>query len=111
MNYRRITIGVVAGWILWLALVCTAIAMEALEPRFPRWVVDADLPDTIGGVCRVAAWPIAVGGWQFIWGDGPQSPSWVTSLPFNVLVGLVLYGSIGMFIGAVYDRLKKQKKA
>ena len=100
MKYRSVTIGVIAGWTLWLILVGIAIAIESLEPKFPQWVQEADLPDTIGGISRLAAWPVVVGGWLFIWGDGAQPPSWVTSLPFNVLVGVILYGSLGAGIAA-----------
>lgn len=53
----------------------------------------------------VAALPVAAGGWLFVWGDGAQPPSWVTGIPFNVLVGLVLYGGLGVMAARHWDAI------
>ena len=93
---RYLVTGVLAGWGLWLAFYAAAYAVEASETYWPKMLRDADLPDTIGTVLLVAALPVAAGGWLFVWGDGAQPPSWVTGIPFNVLVGLALYGALGV---------------
>ena len=108
--WRSILIGVVAGWALWGALIGAGYACEAFETWFPKWAHKADIPDTLGTVLIVAALPVAVGGWLFIWGDGPQPPPWVTSVPFNVAVGLILYGLLGGVIAIIYGRRRKQQQ-
>ena len=97
---------VLAGWIFWLAMVALYYAYEAfaraLVPKAIRRAVDFLM--TIEGL---ATWPVALGGWLFIWGDGPQPERWVTGLPFNVAVAFVIYGALGLAVGAIFNRLRK----
>ena len=106
---RTFVIGMLAGWTLWVALYAAAHAVEASETYWPRLLRDADLPDTIGSALLVIALPVAAGGWLFVWGDGPQPPAWVTGVPFNVAVGLILWGTLGVLAMTVYTRLRKPK--
>jgi len=106
---RQYIIGVLSGWTLWIALYASAFAVEASETYFPKFLRDADVPDTLGTVLLVAAVPVAAGGWLFIWGDGPQPPEWVTGVPFNVAVGLLLYGALGVIAAAIYARRHKPR--
>jgi hypothetical protein len=103
---RRYLIRVLAGWTLWAVLYAAAFAVEASETYWPRLLRDADLPDMLGTVLIVAAMPVAAGGWLFVWGDGPQPEPWVTGVPFNVAVGLLLYGIVGLVAGAIFSRLR-----
>jgi len=97
---------ILAGWAVWLTMVALYYSYEAfgraLMPKAIRRAVDVAM--TIEGV---ATWPVALGGWLFVWGDGEQPPRWVTGMPFNVAVGLVLYGVLGLVIGALYSAWRK----
>jgi len=104
---RYLVIGMLAGWALWPTLIVAAYGIDASERFAPQWVIRSDIPDTLASVLIVAAWPVAAGGWLFIWGDGPQPPEWVTGWPFNVAVGLLLYGTLGAIAGAIYARRHK----
>ena len=105
---RHHIIHILAGWALWAGLYAAAFAVESSETSWPRLLRDADVPDMLGTVLIVAAMPVAAGGWLFVWGNGAQPESWVTGLPFNVTVGLVLYGVLGLIVGAIYGRLRKR---
>jgi hypothetical protein len=106
---RRYLIRIFAGWVFWATLYAAAFAVEASEIYWPRLLRDADVPDMLGTACLVAAMPVAAGGWLFVWGDGPQPEPWVTGVPFNVAVGLLLYGVLGLVVGAIYSRWRSPK--
>jgi len=108
---RHYLIGMVAGWAVWLILMAGAYGVDASERFAPMWVREADIPDTVATALIVAALPVKFGGWLFIWGDGPQPPEWVSGLPLNTLVGLVLYGSLGVAAAAIYGRGKRRSKS
>jgi hypothetical protein len=101
---RSVVIGILVGWALWAIIFGAGAACQTLEPWFPRWAKLADIPDTLATSFMVAAAPVAVGGWLLIWGDGPQPPAWVKSLPFNLFIALVLYGAMGALIGYLIAR-------
>jgi hypothetical protein len=96
--------GAIVGVSLWAFVVVGAFAMEANQSRFPQWMEQADLVDTIGSVLMVIAAPIAVGGWLMIWGDGPQPPAWLTSIPFSICFGICFYGLLGSLIGLIFSK-------
>lgn len=70
-------IGGIAGELFWGLAILGAYFFEAFESSFPRWFLELDLADTFGSICAVVAAPVAIGGWLFIWRDGPQPPAWV----------------------------------
>ena len=102
-HIKRICVGVA----VWLTMVAVYYGYEAfgraLVPKVIRRAVDFVM--TVEGV---ATWPVALGGWLFVWGDGEQPPRWVTGMPFNVAVGLVIYGGLGLVVGALWSRLRRQ---
>lgn len=106
---RRFVGRICAGWIFWLALVAMYYSYQSaareLVPKAIRRAVDFLM--TIEGL---ATWPVALGGWLFVWGDGPQPEPWVTGMPFNVAVGLVLYGVLGLAVGALYSWWRKSRR-
>jgi hypothetical protein len=96
--------GSIFGLIIWILSGLAAYGLEASEASFPRWMKQLDLVDTVGSVFMVIAAPIAVGGWLMIWGDGPQPPSWLTSLSFNVGFGICFYALLGGVVGLWFSK-------
>jgi hypothetical protein len=92
-------IGGIAGEFFWGLAILGAYFFEAFASSFPRWFLDLDLADILGSICAVIAAPIAIGGWLFIWGDGPQPPAWVKSIVFNVAFAVCFYGAVGALAG------------
>jgi hypothetical protein len=96
---RRYLVGILAGWLLWGVLF--AIGYGYLTGH-------GLLPGSIGFAAAVVAMPVSFGGWVYVWGDGPgQPPAWATTMWFSVVLGLVLYGALGMMVAAIYSRLRK----
>lgn len=107
MMRRSYLFGIFAGWVLWSVLFAiTYVVLKTGNARLPeskalRYVINAT---------SVAAMPIAIGGFLYVWGDGAgQPPEWATTMPFSAVVGLVLYGAIGMMAAAIYGRLRRPK--
>ena len=107
---RHYLVSMFAGWAFWLILIVAAYSVDASEQFIPKGARKADIPDTVATVLIVAAFPVKVGGWLFLWGDGSQPPEWVTGLPFNALIGLALYGTLGIIVGTIYGRRKHGRK-
>jgi hypothetical protein len=70
---------------------------------YPRW-----LPGHIGFVAALASMPIGFGGWLYVWGD---AGGLALHPGFSVLVGLPLYGILGLTVGATFSRLRKRSKS
>jgi hypothetical protein len=104
---RKDFIGMLLGWALWLVLAASEFGYERSRSAIPHSI--RELSDVAFTAVGVAAWPVALGGWLFVWGDGAQPPNWVTWLPFNVAVGLVLWGSLGVIAATVYLRLREPR--
>jgi hypothetical protein len=90
---RRIIIGVLAGWALW------AFAFGLWYSERTNLQLLRSLPAPVSSCVSVAAVPIAIGGWFFVWGDnGPPYP-WLDNMRFNVAANLVIYGILGGVVG------------
>lgn len=100
--------GVALGILVWGITAFGAFAIEALEPNFPEWSKQLDLPDTLGSICAVAAAPVTLGGWLLIWGDaGPPFP-WIHSWVFVITFGISSYGLLGGLIGLLTAFMRRQ---
>jgi hypothetical protein len=95
---RRYIIGMLVGWALWAVLY--AIGYGYLTGR-------SFLPGPVGFVVALASMPIGFGGWVYVWGDG-GGPAFALSIWFSVMVGLLLYGALGLAVGAIISRLRKR---
>ena len=98
----RYIIRILAGWTVWAVLLAIYYSYQfwgrGLVPKVMRDAVEFAM-----GLVGFAAWPMALGGW-LMWGEG----WWIFSLPANIAVGLMLYAVLGLVVGAVYGRLRKQ---
>jgi hypothetical protein len=82
---RKVLIGMLTGQLAFAAVFVVWLVFDI------RWLMPV-------------AMPIALGGWLFIWGDGPQPPQFVNSRWFAFVTGLVIYGAIGALAGRLYQR-------
>lgn len=94
---RRHFIGMIFGWALWLTLIATEAAYAASISSIPKAM--RGIADPVLTVVGLAAWPVALGGW-FNSGEGPH-----LSVPLNVAVGLIIWGTLGV-VAAIYARRK-----
>ena len=97
------------GWALWLTLIVSAYGIDASERFAPQWVKRADIPDTLASVMIIAALPVEYGGYFLVWGEGGP-PDSLKGWPFNTLVGLVLYGALGVIAAAIYVQSKRRNE-
>ena len=102
-------IGAIAGEAGWGLAILGAHLFEAYEQWFPEWFLRMDLADTLGSICEIMAFPVALGGWMFIWGDSGGPHPWVDSLAFNVGFGLCLYALLGVMIGLFVSRRSRRR--
>ncbi|BBO34584.1 hypothetical protein [Lacipirellula parvula] len=100
-------VGMLAGWALWAAFFAVAyVVMQRGTAILPEPGVFKNLISVI----TIAAMPIAIGGFLFVWGDGAgQPPPFMTTMWFNIVFGLILYGALGAMAGAIYGRLRKKR--
>ena len=87
--------GVLVAWCAWGMAGAFGYALEEWEARLPRWVCEADLPDTVGSVCKFLSMPVAI-GWWLVHGDG-RGPSWWME---NVALNLAFAGMVSGYLGA-----------
>ncbi len=102
---RRVITGIVAGWVLWVALAATEFAYHDARGHIPKSVRGAVDVVMTGVAC--AAWPVGFVGYFFIWGEGP--PAWLRYWAPNVAIGLAIYGTLGAMAGAIYARRRKSE--
>ena len=91
---RRYIIRILAGWTFWLVLLAIYYGYQfwgrGFVPKLARSAVEF-----VMSIVAFAAWPMALGGW-LTWGEG----WWLFNVQANVAVGLVLYGVLGLVVGA-----------
>jgi hypothetical protein len=90
--------GMFAGQAVWLLLVMIleSDVLNIAEGWLPQWAKKLDVLDIVGSCIMVLAMPVPVGGWLLIWGEaGPPYP-WIESWPFNLAIGLAIYGTMGI---------------
>jgi hypothetical protein len=105
---RRYLIRIMAGWAFWLALLAIYFGTHGSAHFAPRPV--RQLAYTLDMVVAVATWPVVgIGTLLFDWQTGPQPEPWVTGMPFNVVVGLTIYGVLGLVVGALYSWWRRRK--
>ncbi|HJQ79775.1 MAG TPA: hypothetical protein VJ828_07455, partial [Lacipirellulaceae bacterium] len=63
-----------------------------------------DLFDFVPLLCGLIALPVEVGGWLFIWDDNGPPYEFMSSVVFNILIGLVSYALIGALVGVLIAR-------
>lgn len=102
--------GAVAGILVWGLAVLGAWGFEAFEPWSPEWFKNLDLPDTLGTICAVAAAPVPIGGWLFIWGDSGPPVRWISSWAFVIAFGVSSYGLLGSLTGVLISWLRGQQR-
>jgi hypothetical protein len=105
---RRFINRILAGWAFWLVLVAIYYSTHGTAHLAPRPV--RQLAHSLKLMEAVATWPvIGVGTLVFDWQTGPQPEPWVTGKPFNVAASLVIYGVLGLVVGAIYSRWRRRK--
>ena len=105
---RRYITRILVGWAVWLALLAIYYGTHGSAHLAPRPV--RQLAYTLDMVVAVATWPVAgIGTLLFDWQTGPKPEPWVTGKPFNVACALLIYGVLGLVVGAVHSRWRTAK--
>jgi hypothetical protein len=99
---RRVITGMVAGWVLWVALVAMDLAYRDARGQIPQSMRGA--VDVVMTGVAFAAWPVGYVGYFFIWGEGP--PAWLRHWAPNVVIYLAIYGTLGAMAVAIYQRAR-----
>ena len=100
---------ILAGWGFWLLLLAVYYTFRGSTHLAPRPV--RHLAQVAMQIETVATWPVAAGGALLLdWQTGPQPAPWVTGKPFNVVVGLALYGALGLVVGAIHSRWRSRTR-
>lgn len=90
--------GVIWGMAFWASLWLTVELVDAIQSDSRDFFL-LELVDYIEGICGLMAFPIALLGWMFIWGDNGPPFWWLKGIAFHIGFGLVLYGLLGAVIG------------
>lgn len=104
---RRYVVRIFAGWAVWFVLLAIYFGFRGSTHLAPRPV--RQLAHFVMLIESVATWPVAgIGTLLFDWQTGPQPEPWVTGVPFNAACALLIYGVLGLVVGALYSRWKNR---
>jgi hypothetical protein len=92
-------IGCLAGWALWIVFFAIDDAYSAWRGDVPK----AALPvtDLVVSVMKIAAWPFA---WSGYFLTGEKHLTIINNIPLNVVISLVLWGTLGVVVAAFIHR-------
>lgn len=94
--------GMLAGSLVWLFCFlsfCTIKTGWIPVPSFMYFGLFAS-------ICSVLAFPLAMGGWFFVWGDnGPPDPIFQHFI-LNILCGVTLCAALGGLLFSLSDRIR-----
>jgi hypothetical protein len=91
---RKYLVGMLCGWLFWVVLLAITEALTHNPSLLPRLIRDSEVFKYFFNAAAIAALPIGIGGWFFVWGDnGP--PAWADGWTIHIVAGLALYGAIG----------------
>jgi hypothetical protein len=97
---RRL-IGMLAGWATWVAFVAMAFYYRDARKFVPQSV--RDVSDFLMLGVELAALPVGLGGWIWVWGDaGP--PWWAKGWAQHVAIGLIVFGTVGALGSSLFTR-------
>jgi hypothetical protein len=103
------------GFLAGLAFWCIAAAIFHLAQwlNFPPPSISAGIRTPISAVisyCGIIAYPIGLGGWCFVWGDNGPPYALFDNMIFNIVVGAVWWGIVGMIIWLLAARWIMKRK-
>src|SRR4051794_12645686 len=98
-------IGMAVAISLWLFAFAFYCAIDS--GWFPHSIARLAFVRTFNGYCGIAAAPIPLLGWMYVWGD--MGPPWVEYPIFNIGFGILSYGLVGALIGYVFGFIRTRQ--